>query len=101
MQADLHSGTISHTVAQKRINAQGGAWAINVLAYSIVYPFLPIYRDHRLTTLLCFTLLFFLLVSQFVSTLSIYSTKIVGISRTSLGFLYTIKRGFGDRLSDF
>ncbi|MEX1348797.1 MAG: MFS transporter, partial [Desulfobacterales bacterium] len=37
---------------------------------------------------LCFLL--FLSVSQFVSTLSIYATKTVGISKTQLGLLYTL-----------
>ena len=37
---------------------------------------------------LCFLL--FLSVSQFVSTLSIYATEIVGISKTQLGLLYTL-----------
>jgi len=37
---------------------------------------------------LCFLL--FLSVSQFVSTLSIYATKIVGISKSQLGLLYTL-----------
>ena len=37
---------------------------------------------------LCFFL--FLSVSQFVSTLSIYATKIVGISKSQLGLLYTL-----------
>jgi len=37
---------------------------------------------------LCFLL--FLTVSQFVSTLSIYATKIVGISKSQLGLLYTL-----------
>jgi predicted MFS family arabinose efflux permease len=68
---------VSFAVHNSSDSRNGSLWAI-------------LRRDHRLTTLLCFTLLFFLSVSQFVSTLSIYSTKIVGISRTSLGFLYTI-----------
>lgn len=47
-------------------------------------------RDHRLLLLLGLTLCLFFSVSQFVSTLSIYATTVVGISQTSLGFLYTL-----------
>ena len=47
-------------------------------------------HDHRLLLLLALTFALFLSVSQFVSTLSIYATTIVGISQTSLGFLYTL-----------
>ena len=46
--------------------------------------------DHNFLLLLGLTLLLFFSVSQFVSTLSIYATTIVGISQTSLGFLYTL-----------
>ncbi|GAK58453.1 major facilitator superfamily MFS_1 [Candidatus Vecturithrix granuli] len=47
-------------------------------------------HDHRLLLLLALTFTLFLSVAQFVSTLSIYATLIVGISQTSLGFLYTL-----------
>jgi MFS family permease len=53
--------------------------------------FLEIFRQDRF--FLQFLLLCFLLslsISQFISTLSIYSTKIVGITKTQLGLLYTI-----------
>lgn len=48
------------------------------------------YRDRHLLLLLAFTFALFLSVAQFVSTLSVYATTIVGISQTSLGFLYTV-----------
>ena len=48
-------------------------------------------RDEReLLMLLGLCLLLFLSVAQFVSTLSIYATEVVGITRNSLGFLYTL-----------
>ena len=53
--------------------------------------FLKILKQDRFFLLfisLCFLL--FLSVSQFVSTLSIYATEIVGISKTQLGLLYTL-----------
>ncbi|MBD3305937.1 MFS transporter [candidate division KSB3 bacterium] len=46
--------------------------------------------DRRFILLLVLNLLLYFSVSQFVSTLSIYATKIVGISKTSVGFLYTL-----------
>jgi predicted MFS family arabinose efflux permease len=48
------------------------------------------FNDLKTLAILGFSFLLFLSVSQFASTLSIFSTKIVGISKTSLGFLYTI-----------
>ena len=53
--------------------------------------FREIFKQDRFFLLfltLCFLL--FLSVSQFVSTLSIYATKIVGISKSQLGLLYTL-----------
>jgi len=53
--------------------------------------FLQILKQDRFFLLfltLCFLL--FVSVSQFVSTLSIYATEIVGISKTQLGLLYTL-----------
>lgn len=47
-------------------------------------------RDHRVLILLTLTFGLFLSVAQFVSTLSIYATTIVGIAQMSLGFLYTL-----------
>jgi len=47
-------------------------------------------RDRLFLLFLSLCFLLFLSVSQFVSTLSIYATKIVGISKTQLGLLYTL-----------
>ena len=47
-------------------------------------------KDRLLCIILVLTFLMFLSVSQFVSTLSIYSSKVVGIEKIWLGFLYTI-----------
>ena len=47
-------------------------------------------ENRRLIPLLAFSFMLFLSISQFVSTLSVYSTKTVGISKNLLGFLYTI-----------
>jgi len=47
-------------------------------------------QDNVLCAILVLTFLMFLSVSQFVSTLSIYSRQVVGIERIWLGFLYTI-----------
>ena len=47
-------------------------------------------QDHFFLLFLSLCFLLFLSVSQFVSTLSIYSTKIVGISKSQLGLLYTL-----------
>jgi len=52
--------------------------------------FLKIFKNDRfflLYLLLC--LLLYFSVSQFVSTLSIYATQVVGITKTQLGLLYT------------
>jgi len=47
-------------------------------------------KNRRVIPVLIFSFIMFLSISQFVSTLSIYSTETVGISKTLLGFLYTI-----------
>ena len=47
-------------------------------------------HDLKLFVLLFLMSLLYLSVSQYVSTLSIYSTKIIGINKNSLGFLYTV-----------
>jgi MFS family permease len=53
--------------------------------------FREIFKQDRFFLLfLSLCLLLFLTVSQFVSTLSIYATKIVGISKSQLGLLYTL-----------
>jgi len=46
--------------------------------------------DRRMVALVALTLCLLLSVSQFATTLSVYATETVGISKTSLGFLYTI-----------
>jgi len=46
--------------------------------------------DRRMVALVGLTLCLLLSVSQFATTLSVYATESVGISKTSLGFLYTI-----------
>ena len=46
--------------------------------------------DRRMVALVGLTLCLLLSVSQFATTLSVYATETVGISKTSLGFLYTI-----------
>ena len=46
--------------------------------------------DRRMLALVGLTLCLLLSVSQFATTLSVYATETVGISKTSLGFLYTI-----------
>ena len=47
-------------------------------------------RDHRLTRLLACSFLLFLLTSQLYSVLSVYSTGVVGISKTMLGIVYSV-----------
>jgi predicted MFS family arabinose efflux permease len=49
-----------------------------------------ILQDRAMLMLLGFGLIMFFSVAQFVSTLSVYSTKQVGISKNALGFLYTL-----------
>jgi len=46
--------------------------------------------DRRMVALVGLTLCLLLSVSQFATTLSVYATEMVGISKTDLGFLYTI-----------
>lgn len=46
--------------------------------------------DRRMLALIGLTLCLLLSVSQFATTLSVYATETVGISKPSLGFLYTI-----------
>jgi MFS family permease len=46
--------------------------------------------DYLLCVILVLTMLMFLSVSQFVSTLSIYAKTVVGINENWLGYLYTI-----------
>ncbi|OGJ91400.1 MAG: hypothetical protein A2268_00150 [Candidatus Raymondbacteria bacterium RifOxyA12_full_50_37] len=54
----------------------------------------PLWRimkaDKKLLRILGLGFVLFLTVSQFVSTLSLFATKIVGITTTQLGFLYTL-----------
>ncbi|NNF99642.1 MAG: MFS transporter [Desulfobacteraceae bacterium] len=47
-------------------------------------------RDTMMLMLSLLTLCLFFSISQFATTLSVYATEIVGIAKTSLGFLYTI-----------
>jgi MFS family permease len=47
-------------------------------------------QDQIFTTFLILCLLIFVSVSQFITTLSIFSTKIVAIDKTQLGYLYTL-----------
>jgi MFS transporter, DHA1 family, multidrug resistance protein B len=54
---------------------------------SILYIFRT---NHLFTAFLFFTFLLQMAEFQFISILSIYATKIVGISKNSLGFLYTL-----------
>ena len=49
-----------------------------------------LHDDRRMLALVGLTLCLLLSVSQFATTLSVYATETVGISKTSLGFLYTI-----------
>lgn len=49
----------------------------------------PLRRDRALALHLLFALLLFLLSSQLVSTLSVFATEVVGISRNWVGGLYT------------
>jgi MFS family permease len=65
--------------------------AESILNGSPQLSFRQIFKQDRFFLLfltLCFLL--FLSVSQFVSTLSIYATEIVGISKSQLGLLYTL-----------
>jgi len=47
-------------------------------------------NQHLVLTVLALVLILHLSVSQFVSTLSVFGTEHIGISRSQLGFLYTI-----------
>lgn len=47
-------------------------------------------RDREMMLFSLFAFLLFLVTTQLITTFSIYATKMVGISTTSLGYLYTI-----------
>ena len=47
-------------------------------------------RDRRFLVFCAFSVLLFLVMGQFASTLSVFSTEFVGISEVQLGFVYTL-----------
>jgi len=47
-------------------------------------------RDKRFLIFCSFSLILFLVMGQFASTLSVFSTEFIGISDVELGFLYTL-----------
>ncbi len=49
-----------------------------------------LFKDTRMLMVTLLTLCLFFSVSQFATTLSVYATDVVGITKTSLGLLYTI-----------
>ncbi|HDL84799.1 MAG TPA: MFS transporter [Candidatus Acetothermia bacterium] len=51
---------------------------------------LDVGRDRRFLVFCGFSFLLFLVMGQFASTLSVFSTELVGISDVQLGFLYTL-----------
>ena len=47
-------------------------------------------RDRRFLVFCTFSVMLFLVMGQFASTLSVFSTEFIGISEVQLGFLYTL-----------